>query len=63
MKWRGSTSTNFTTAEKYEQALSKLRDVYGILGRDFDSEHDEYIKLILENRDIIKSFQSVSRES
>jgi hypothetical protein len=38
-------------------------EVYGILGRDFDSEHDEYIKLILENRDIIKSFQSVSRES
>lgn len=60
--WRGSTSTTLTTAEKYEQALSKLRDVYCILGRDFDTEHDEYVKLILENKEIIKTFESVSSE-
>lgn len=57
VKWRGSTGASVSIASKYEQALSKLREVYSILGRDLDAEHAEYVALVCENRDIVEAFR------
>ena len=57
VSWRGSTKTSEPPAEKYDQALSKLREVYRALGRDLDEEHAAYVSLVVENREIVDAFR------
>jgi hypothetical protein len=58
--WKGSSSVNLSPVQKYDQAISKLKDVYNAKDRDFDTEYAEYMKLVIENRKIVESFELYS---
>lgn len=58
VSWRGSTRATETPDLKYDQAMAKLREVFGILGRDLDREHAEYAALVGENRGIVEAFRA-----
>lgn len=61
--WKGSSSVNLSPVQKYDQAISKLKDAYHVKDRDFDNEYAEYTKLIIENRNIVEAFELYSNAS
>jgi hypothetical protein len=60
VKWRGSTGRSFSMQQKYEQAITKLGELYEMTGRDFNAEHGAYVRLVNENAQISEAFQNLA---